>query len=54
MLPLLTETSPPIKTPTCGSMHGRRVIYFAIAPTLLPIASTPAAAAATTITSASI
>ena len=51
MLPPLTETSPPIKTPTCGSMYGCRVTRFAIAPTLLPIASTPAA---TAIASASI
>ena len=54
MFPLLTKTSPPIKTPTRGSMYGCRVIYSAIAPILSPIASTPAIAAATTIASASI
>ena len=54
MLSPLTKTSPFIKTPTCGSMYGHKVTHSAITPTLLPIASTPAAAAATTITSASI
>ena len=54
MLSPLTETSPLIKTPTCGSMYGCKVTYSAIALTLLPIASMPAAAAATVIASASI
>ena len=54
MLPPLTETSLPIKTPTYSSTHSRRVTHSAIALTLSPIASMLAAAAATTITSASI
>ena len=51
---LLTETSSPIKTPIYSSIYGRRVTHFVITPTFLPIASTPAVAAATTTTSASI
>ena len=54
MLPPLTKTSSPIKTPTRGSIYGCKVIYSAITPTLLPITSMLAAAAATTIASASI
>ena len=40
MLPPLIKTSSPIKTPTRGSIYGRRVTHSAIAPTLLLIAST--------------
>ena len=53
MLFFLTK-NPPIKTPTCGSMYGCRVTRSAITLTLLLIISTPAAAAATVIASASI
>ena len=54
MLLFLTEISPFIKTPTRGSMYGRRVTRSAVTPTLSPIASTLAAAAVTAIASASI
>ena len=50
----LTKTFPPIKTPTRGSMYGCRVTHFTITPILLPIISTPAAAAITATASASI
>ena len=54
MLSPLTETFSPIKTFTYSSMYGCRVTYSAITLTLLPIASTPAAATATAIASTSI
>jgi hypothetical protein len=48
-MPPPTKTSPPIKTPTCSSMHGHRGTRSTAAPlTLSPIASTPGAAIAAT------
>ena len=52
-LPPPTKTSPPTKTPTYSSTHGRRVTRSTVTPTLSPIASTLTATAATTTTSAS-
>ena len=54
MFLFLTKTSPPIKTPTCGSIYSYKVTCSAITPILLPIVSTLATAAITTTASASI
>ena len=50
----LTKTSPPIKTPTCGSIYSYKVTHSAITPILSPIVSTLVTAAITTTASASI
>ena len=53
MFLFLILTSPPIKTPTRGSIYGCRVTHSTITSILLPIVSTPAAAAITATASAS-
>ena len=50
----LTKISPPIKTPTCGSIYSRKVTYSAVTLTLLLIVSMLAITAITATASASI